>query len=921
MDSETVVSGGELPPQGSQLTNLGEYFDRSGWWEEGAQALSSFFEEDVLIADTFDERLDDLLERLEPLKVVEEPQVSGKDRNSTGLSNVTANSVTLQHGQSPRPEERNDQGDKPRTNLEPQVHEAKKPMASGDQSEAAIDLESHREGSETFQSETRISTQITLTTVQSGGGKDPQTVAPGDISLTSPYPFLVTQLREDLSFVSSSVPQSPSLSTQQHDIANRAVLAEISAVREVTDTSSSVLDASTTSTRQTSHDPSTRATSVISEEASSFRPSSEKPPDVQTDARFLSETPDRGSLTNHAAGYRATSPTIVGDSHESEVDLTAPVSSFQGISSHDPDNNSKDSAIDSEADPTGIQAIKDEISDQHGLASVHDMPSRQLDDNFGETPTSLETDPTGLQTIKDELSDQYGLITNHDSSIISLEDDVTVLHDPSSAAASFFPPNPYPPLPIDHSFEGVDTQDQSTHEGSTSVAVEPLQDTLDSAEPTTLDSAPNYDQLMSRGSLTEDDMIKILADTPSPPLFSPLTPPLGISNASKFDQDAIGGAEPEEHESSRTITVPSTLEVPFIKLAEVTQKKKHGGKSGSAEMEAVSNTHNELSEELTQDSEDNVLAVAKTVSKCKRKQEEPHENEPPNKRRLSFVPEAEDSTAGSALTLGAKIAQGKSKLRRAKVTTRSTHRDSPDELASASPDELARHPISNPFALQKGPLLLAKPKVNRSTPRLSRGKKPSKGPATTTTIATPPNTTRRGRGNKELAGLLESSPPRKAADKAKAEVGGRLRSHQSNTPGPTSVSTYTPTPTTEPSALPMSTPPPESVSQTVDVVEEHTEATTTTEAPLPKRQRLTGTNPLGAQEISNLGTIIETRTRTRNATAEPANEPITKTTPKRVRKPAQTAAAVSSPFNLTTKSKGAPATSRRKAPAKRKAPE
>ncbi|KAI5236231.1 hypothetical protein E4T43_08771 [Aureobasidium subglaciale] len=921
MDSPTFVSGGEPASHDNQFSNLGDYFGRSGWWEEGAQALSSFFDHDLPRADRFDQRPDDLLERLEPLKVVEEPQVSKKDGTRIGPSNSTATNA-LQHEQNLRPEEYNEQGDKPRTDLEPRVHGARKDQASGDQPEAAIDLKSRREGSETLQFETRIPAQID----QSSGDKVSQTVASGNTLLTSPDPFVITQPRENLASVFNAVPKSLSLSTQDRDIENRAVLAGTSGDREVTIPSSPLFGTTAASTRQTSHNPSTRGTSVVLDRASSFGPSSQKQPVVQI---VLSETSDRGSLINHTAGHRATSPVIVDDSHESEIDSTAPISIVQDIPSNDLDDNSKDSAINSEADPTGIQAIKDELSDQHGLASIHDIPSHQPSDEPGESSTSLETDPTGLQAIKDELSDQYGLITNPDSSIISLEDDVTVLHDPSSAAASFFPPNSYSPLLNDHSLEAIETKDRLIYESPMDVADEPLQITLDvhnfSAEPTALDSAPNHQQLVSRGFLTEAQIIKILADTPSPPLFSPLTPPLGFSNGSRVDQDTIGGAEPEEHESSRTITVPSILELPLIELAAITHKKKHGGKSGGTDLKAVRGTYTELSEELTQHPENNVPAITTAVDKGKRRQEESHEDEPTKKRRLSLIPEAEDPTSESAHDLGANTGKDESKIPiqkgRSKVTTRPTNRDSPDELASASPDELAHPPTSNPFALQKGPLLLAKPKVNRSTPRRSHAKKPAKDPAANSTTAAAPSNTREGRGHKELAGLLESSPPRKAAEKAKADVGGRLRSHQTDTPGPASILTSTPAPRAELTALPAYAPQPESITQTAGVPEEQTTPTTTTEAPPPKRQRLAGANPLGAQELSNLGTIIETRTRTRNATAELANEPITKATPKRVRKPAQKPAAVNSPFNLTPKSKGTPAAGRKKAPAKRKAPE
>ncbi|KAI5258139.1 hypothetical protein E4T42_00857 [Aureobasidium subglaciale] len=920
MDPPTFVSGGESAKHDNQFSNLEDYFGRSGWWQEGAQALGSFFDQDVPIADTFDQRLDDLLERLEPLKVVEESQVSRNDEKSIEPSDMTANSVTLQLEQDPCPGERNEQGDKTHNDVEPQIHGAQKSQVSENQPEAATDLESRHEGSETLQFETRVPAQLD----QPSGDKVSQTVASGDTLLTSPDPFVITQPRESLASVSNDVSKSLSPSTQDRDIANRAVLAGTSGDREVTIPSSPVFGTTATSTRQTSHNPGTRGTSVVSDITSSFGPWSQKQPGIQIDTRLLLETSDRGSLINHTTGHRATSPVIVDDSHESEIDSAAPILIVQDIPSNDLDDNSKHSAIDSEADPTGIQAIKDELSDQHGLASIDDIPSHQPSDEPGQSSTSLETDPTGLQAIKDELSDQYGLITSPDSRIISLEDDVTVLHNPSSAPVSFFPPNSYSPLLNDHSLEAIETQVQPTNESPTNVADEPLQDTLGvqnlPAEPTALDSAPNHQQFVSHGFLTEAQMIKILADTPSPPPFSPLTPPLGFFNAIGVDQDTIGGAEPEEHKSSRIITVPLTLKLPFVKLTALTHKKKHGVESGGTVLKAVRDTHTELAKELTQHPEDNMPAIATAVHKGKCKQKKSHEDEPTHKRRVSPIPEAEDPTTGSIHDLGAKTAQGRSKIPvqkgRSKITTRSIHRDSPDELALASPDELAHPPTSNPFVLQKGPFLLAKPKVNRATPRRSRAKNPSKDPTTTTTTATAPKTTRKGRGNKELAGLLESSPPRKAAEKAKVDVGGRLRCHQSDTSEPASILTSTPA-----SALPASAPQPESIIQTADVPEEKTTATTATEAPPPKRQRLTGANPLGAQELSNLGTIIETRTRNRNAIAELSNDFLTKATAKRVRKPAQKPAAVSSPFNLTSKSKGTPAAGRKKAPTKRKAPE
>ena len=72
----TCAPRGERSLQSPLFTKLGNYFDRPEWSEEGAGTLDDFFDGDSTPADHFDQRLEDLLDSFEPLKVAPEPQRS-----------------------------------------------------------------------------------------------------------------------------------------------------------------------------------------------------------------------------------------------------------------------------------------------------------------------------------------------------------------------------------------------------------------------------------------------------------------------------------------------------------------------------------------------------------------------------------------------------------------------------------------------------------------------------------------------------------------------------------------------------------------------------------------------------------------------------------------------------------------------------
>ena len=72
----TFAPGGQQCLQSPLFSKLGDYFDRPEWWEEGTATLNAFFDDSAPLVNEPDQRLEDLLDLFEPLKVVEEPQGS-----------------------------------------------------------------------------------------------------------------------------------------------------------------------------------------------------------------------------------------------------------------------------------------------------------------------------------------------------------------------------------------------------------------------------------------------------------------------------------------------------------------------------------------------------------------------------------------------------------------------------------------------------------------------------------------------------------------------------------------------------------------------------------------------------------------------------------------------------------------------------
>lgn len=726
---ETPVAfahSGERCLQNPFFSKLGNYFDRPEWWEEGAATLNAFFDDSAPPVNEPDQRLEDLLDLFEPLKVVEEPQ---------GSNNAVE------------------------TNLQ-----------QDDQVGVA--------------------------------------------------PSFTDKLEDSLPLPDNRVQVRP------------LPAVDANTINEAINTSSPVLTSTTTSTRQTSPllQSSTRASFIIpgpgsSLEDATLAPSSFEAPKPRSSLDFA---------TIHHDEISASSYTDRGH----DVTLTDP--------------------------PVMIQ---------HGCVSV---PFAYVQDPVTNEHTSIMEelepesgdDPTGLQAVKDEVSDEYGLTTMIDSSILTQDTDITVIHDPYSAAVSFFPPNLYSDIP--HEFNFV-ASENSPVVFQTQVDEDGHKDDDEFSTDSTLTSlASNTAQLPEDYLDQLNDLERWRFKTPSPPPSSPLSLPSPSWFATRHvDQDSMVGAVPGNGGGAKPSSIPPTPNKPTAELGTVPASTSRNIKG----LRITTGVTDELNGNTK--TEDIEIPTASTAFfNEKRKQKEPHPEEPSQKRRLGLRTRSEEQSKANnepRLSSGVETLRDPSKrVKRGKSRTasKSTQRESPDELAPVSPDELAHPPASNPFGLNKTPLSLAKPKPNRSTATRSRTKKPVDTSAPLRKLVGIARATRAAVGNKELAGLLGASPPRKAEEKAEIDVGGRLRS-RARTPAPASD----PTPMRELAPRTISEP----ITESTEVVSTETHTTANTNTPTPsKRKRLPGANPLGALELKELGSppILEARTRARTATVEPTSEPI-----------------------------------------------
>jgi hypothetical protein len=771
MDSSVnFAPGGERFPQSPFYSNIGNYFDRPEWWEEGAATLNAFFDEDTPLVDRFDQRLEDLLDRLEPPKVVEEPQRS----KSAGLNNNCSADNT--------------------THL------------SLLQQQQALDV--GHDDDQTIDSSSDTHLQTTVLTPSNVLLPSAKAVISNGQEENRVVPAITNTLQVSSFLPGDCVPTKP-LSALNTNTGN-----------DLINTSSPILTGTTTSTRQTSPQlrSSTRASSVIPDIESSLEHESLAPP-------LFEATKADPSLGTTTAYHRGTT-IFLDPGRDNDVTSMDPLT-----------------ALESDTTSTSVTHNQGLVSDEH-------------ENDMEELMAVSEHDSTGLQAVKDELSDEYGLTTAIDSSILTQESETTVVHDPSSAAVSFFPPNPYSNDPSDFKLDATQ-DDQPGHEGN--------EDNEEVSADSTLTSLATDDEQLPQSHLEQASDLKIWRTvSPSPPPTSPLTPPPGWLITRHADQDAMAGAGSEE-EFNATPSATSTPNKPIIELSKGSPGISRNTKGLKIVTEAADGLARNTKKE---DTEKSTTFTATPIGK--RKQEKPHTDEPAQKRRLrrhAGVDEQSKATAESILVPEDKTAKSKpDPAQKGKSKAKSkAKRDSPDELAPESPDELADIPASNSQGLNKAALSLAKPKLNRSTPGRSRAGKPVPTSAPLRKLVGVARATRATVGNKELAGLLGASPPRKAEEKANADIGGRLRS-QAGTPTPAS----TPMP---PLAL-VSTPIP--FTPDSDAVATEVTATSQTGTPPPaRRNRPPGSHLLGALELKELGStpVLETRTRSRTATVEPTPEP------------------------------------------------
>ncbi|KAG9532025.1 hypothetical protein KCU93_g1544, partial [Aureobasidium melanogenum] len=774
--SATFASGDERSLQNLFFSKLGNYFDRPDWWEEGAETLKAFFDGDTPHTDTTDQRLEDLLDLLEPSKVCEEPsRSSNAGVKLSGSAENTTDSSAFQQEQ--------------KYDLRHCGNQSIEPSSNDNQLRAeAVSLSNDL---------SPATNSVHFESVENG-------VAPA-----------ITKDTQD---------------SQSHseDLALKNLLSipDINTSSDAINTSSPLFTGTTTSTRQTSPQPgsSTRASSILADPAVSFYPSLEK----ETIAPSPPEAPKLGSSARNATDDHSEdlpSELTKRNNNTALTDSTAPVE--DGVAS----------------------ATFDHI--YNGTFTEHSANSEGL-------TTVSENDPTGLQAVKDEISDENGLPKDIDPSILSQEDDDTVVHDPSAAATSFFPPNPYSDVPFNSSFYAAPTSTASKEEPSD----EKHEHIDDSSGDSTLTSLASGDEQMPEIQLV--NQVKGREGyTPSPPPISPLTPPPPyFTDTTHANADVMGGVDPKKDGDTIPLATASTLNPPIARLGDVTLKQ-HAVDDKLQNNKGLDTANEVFDEPATKTSSDSLTLVAK------RKQEHPHADEPAQKRRLAPITEDEHQPGINTETLLTSEEETiKSKSERPvrkgknKATSRSTQRDSPDELAPTSPEELADSSALNPFSLNRELQKIGKTKLDRSTTSRSRTKKPVNSSAPLRKLVGFERDTRGGVGRRELAGLLAASPPRKAAEKEKLDVDGRLRS-QSQTPAPASTSnTVTAAQTTI----------------TAETIETN-ETSTPTQS---KRNRPPGAHPMSAQELRDLGNtpILESRTRTRTATVEPAPESTTQDTAK-----------------------------------------
>ncbi|KAH0374091.1 hypothetical protein KCU65_g129, partial [Aureobasidium melanogenum] len=886
----TFASGDEWSSQTPFFSKLGNYFDRPEWWEEGAETLKAFFDEDTPHEDTTDQRLEDLLDHLEPLNVCEEP--SRPNDAGVKLSDFSVFHQELKH------------------DLRHHEDQAMKPSSNDVQLQAEPVIFSNN----SFSTADAVHAELVDTGVAPAVTVDAQ-----NTQLPSEDP--------------APMKQFPILDTH--------------ASSDAINTSSPLFTGTTTSTRQTSPQPgaSTRASSILADPAVSFSPSLEG----KTAAASPSEAHKLGSSVHDAtADHREDLPPEIIEKNNGNTLADLAVSIENGVA------------------PNPFDHMHNGALNEHGTTTEA-------------ITTVSEDDPTGLQAVKDEISDEYELPKDVDSSILTQDDDVSVVHDPSAAATSFFPPNPYSDDPFDSSLyvaqvpstasdenhEHIDDSSADStltssasgdgHTGFHAVQVPSTgpKEELDDENHEPIDESSADSSLTSLasgdGQLPESQLVNQINDregyTPSPPPISPLTPPPNFANTTHANPDVMDKVSLEEDHDTALLATASTADRPISVLNNATAKQAAGDNTlqDIKSLGAVDEVVDELADNNAVDGPE-TSSDPLTLSNAKRKQEQPHADEPAPKRRLSPITEDEHQSGTNTETVlpsEKKTAKGKSRRPaqkgKNKATPRHAQRDSPDELAPTSPDELADSPSSNPFNLNRGPVKVGKTNL----PPLRK-------------LIGVQRATRGGVGRKELAGLLAASSPRKAAEKGKSDVGGRLRS-ESQTPAPASASDVVPDTQTSLSA---------GITETDE-----------TSTPVhPKRNRLPGAHPLSALELRELGDtpILESRTRTRTATAEPTPEPATQETAKaapkrtksaisnaeverlgavemiesrtrnstaeptpvptpaptpvkRVKKPVAKAVAQTSgkpsPFALTLKSKGTPSASRKRAPPKKKAVE
>jgi hypothetical protein len=853
--SITVAAEGE--PQSPFFSKLGNYFDRPAWWEEGAATLSAFFDSTPAV-DTLDQRLEDLLDLLEPPKIAEEPS------QSTYPGVVIHNSTDhTAHNSLHRQEQESDR----------------------------------KIGDDQF--------------IQSNSDSRSQTniISPSNALLPSAKAAYIDHQKENRSVPAIAKP-SKYLSFLSEDRLLHTSLSVLHAnsIDNAVGTSSPNCTGATTSTRQTSPQPrsSTRASSV------------DVPEDLPL-APLLFEATKAVSLLSTVTVHHRATPTSENTTRNNDVTSTGLVAAIQ-------DGN---------------------VSDQ--LAHNEDPVTEEQSDTADGRDLTPEHDVTGLQAIKDELSDEYGLPNVIDSSILTQDTDVTVVHDPSLAAISFFPPNPYMDVPSDSHLDTTEilVGALSTQFGNSNDDKDEMDEEL-SAD-SSLTFLTTIEEQLPQSQPERPSDLKVWRNvSPSPPPTSPLTPPLGWIAIRHTDQDDMGGAvsDGDVDVTPSAMLMPNTPMPEPGKVLLSTSRNKKG-------LKIVTEPSDRLARNTSKD--DVEMPTPSTVTLGgKRKQDEPHTEEPSRKRRLGPSTTREKQSKDVAESVFApedEISEGT--LEPIPRTKGKARRDSPDELAPESPDELANVPASTPFGLKNTPLSLAKPKLSRSTATRSRARKPIDTSVPLRKLVGVARATRGAVGNKELVGLLGALPPRKVEEKTNVDLSGRLRS-RARSPGSTPTPSSAPVPSHAAATIPVST------IEDMDAIAIDVVDTSETDIPsLIKKKRPPGGHPLSALELKELGStpILESRTRARTATIEPTPEPSAvqstvkpaskRTRPnqvaaavaapdtvvstpepapkaapgKRIRKPVVRLAAtpaVSNPFNLAAKSKGTPAASRKRAPAKQK---